>query len=170
MSVYVENDCALIHRNRETFGGLSNMHSAYPLVWMGETWPSSEALYQALRYTDNQTARDAIRKQPGAMDAKKTAYLFIDETRPDWNAVKVEMMEGVLRLKTMQHMTAIGALLDITANMPIVEKSVRDDFWGGKPDGYGNLVGQNVLGLLWMIIREELRRDEFSTEVDQLLI
>lgn len=164
MTVYVENECAIIYRNRDTFGGLSNMHGDYPLMWLDEMWASSEALYQALRYPHNQKARDAIRKEANAMDAKHTAYLFINETRPDWNDVKVGFMEAVLRLKVSQHPIKIGALLDLSGDKLIVEKSRRDDYWGAKPDGYGKLEGQNVLGLLWMLIREELRQDTFSAD------
>lgn len=164
MTIYVENDCAIIYRNRDTFGGLSNMHFDYPLMWMDEMWASSEALYQALRYPHNKKARDAIRKEVSAMDAKHKAYEFITETRPDWDMVKVGFMEHVLRLKVSQHPMKIGALLDLSSDKPIVEKSRRDDFWGAKPDGYGKLEGQNVLGLLWMLIREELRTDTFRAD------
>jgi ribA/ribD-fused uncharacterized protein len=165
MTIYVETECAIIYRNRDTFGGLSNMHGGYPLVWLDEVWPSSEALYQALRYPNNPTAREAIRSQTGAMAAKHCAYEYINETRPDWSAVKVDFMENVLRLKMSQHPQSLGALIQITGEQPIVEKSRRDNFWGAKPDGWGKLEGQNVLGLLWMLIREELRQERFSADV-----
>lgn len=165
MAFYVENDCAIIYRNRDTFGGLSNMHGNYPITWLDNLWPSSEALYQALRYSDNSKARESIRRASNAMAAKRTAYEFIEETRSDWSAVKIGFMEAVLRLKTAQHPVAIGTLLDLSGDRPIVEKSVRDDFWGAKPNGYGQLEGQNVLGLLWMVIREELRQEKFSADV-----
>lgn len=164
MTIYVENECAIIYRNRDTFGGLSNMHGDYPLMWQDELWPSSEALYQALRYPGRKDLQDLIRREANAMDAKAKTYEFINETRPDWNAVKVDFMEACLRLKVSQHPIKIATLLDLSGDKPIVEKSRRDDYWGAKPDGYGKLEGQNVLGLLWMLIREELRTDAFSAD------
>ncbi len=67
---------------------------------------------------------------------------------------RVDAMMECLSLKRMQHYNPVMAFLDDTGDMPIVEKSLRDDFWGAKPVG-DKLVGENVLGELWMILRGE---------------
>jgi predicted NAD-dependent protein-ADP-ribosyltransferase YbiA (DUF1768 family) len=64
-------------------------------------------------------------------------------------------MEQVLRLKLEQHYTRLAALLIQSGNREIVERSSKDDFWGAIPDGQGKLIGENVLGTLWMILRAQ---------------
>ena len=51
----------LIKSSKEPFGWLGNMAGGYPVVWRGETYRSSEALFQCLRFPDDPDARDAIR-------------------------------------------------------------------------------------------------------------
>jgi ribonuclease HI len=47
-------------------------------------------------------------------------------------------------------------LLDETGELPIVELSYKDGFWGARPDS-GVLAGVNMLGRLWMALRELYR-------------
>jgi ribA/ribD-fused uncharacterized protein len=164
MAVYVENDCAVFFRTRDEFGGFSNMHNQYPLELDDFVWPSSEALYQACRFPGRPDIQKAVRESMNSYASKLTAYEYIDHTRPDWDEVKVKVMEMVLRLKVVCHPVRIGTLLSLSGERPIVERSSSDKFWGAVRDyNYGNgiLEGQNVLGLLWMLMREELKRDEF---------
>ena len=54
--------------------------------------------------------------------------------------------------------TAIAPLAE-TGERPIVEVSARDPWWSAKPfaDRYE---GRNVLGRLWMELRQQLRQDD----------
>lgn len=166
MNVYAENDVCMIYRTRDRFGKLSNMCAGMPVWFDGREWISSEALYQALRYPGLPSIHDAINAQVNSFNAKQAAHSFKDQTRSDWNEVKVSIMEQVLRLKAAQHLVTISTELDLTGSRDIVEKSTKDDFWGAKPDGFGNLHGSNVLGLLWMIVREMIHRDQFDETVN----
>jgi ribA/ribD-fused uncharacterized protein len=164
--LYRENDVAFFYRTADENGELSNMHGHFPIVWENRKWRSSEALYQSLRFPGNCAIHDQINEQPNAIFAKRKAYEFKELTRPDWQLVKIPNMEKVLRLKTYQHFPHMAAILDLTRDRDIVEKSKNDDFWGARPDGNGNLIGQNVLGLLWMLIREEISAGQFHVRVE----
>jgi hypothetical protein len=74
--------------------------------------------------------------------------------RPDWGDVKVDEMRKVIRAKATQHEYVRRKLL-ATGDRELVENSWRDDFWGWGP----NRNGQNMLGKLWMELRDELQAD-----------
>ena len=73
--------------------------------------------------------------------------------RPDWEQVKLGIMEEIVRAKFTQHPELAGRLLS-TGDLQLVEGNAwHDTFWGvdlatGK--------GQNRLGLILMRIRAEL--------------
>ena len=83
----------------------------------------------------------------------RTPDLGID---PGWNAQRVDVMRWVLRMKREANRVAIDAVLAATGDRPIVEVSTRDPWWGARPvaDRYE---GRNVLGRLWMELRQQLR-------------
>ena len=76
-----------------------------------------------------------------------------------WNAQRVDVMRWVLRMKREANAAEIDALLAETGELPIVEVSTRDPLWGVRPvaDRYE---GHNVLGRLWMELRQQLRKDD----------
>lgn len=155
MNRWLPNDCAVFYRTRDRFGELSNMAGGMPISFEGRVYPSSEALYQALRYPGRGDIHEAIIRQNTGYAAKVKAYEFKEQTRPDWQTVKVPTMEMVLRLKLEQHYVKMKSVLDLTHGMAIVERSSKDNFWGAIPDKDGVLVGENVLGILWMIVRDD---------------
>ena len=65
-------------------------------------------------------------------------------------------MRWVLRMKREANPAEIDAVLAATGDRPIVEVSTRDPWWGAQPvaDRYE---GRNVLGRLWMELRQQLR-------------
>ena len=73
-------------------------------------------------------------------------------------------MLWVLELKLYWSQATFGWLLAQTKDMPIVEVSSKDDFWGCYIRG-DYLVGRNVLGKLLMQVRErsaEIKRGNFT--------
>jgi len=85
---------------------------------------------------------------------------FRDDSRPDWEAVRVRVMRWCLRVKLAQHWANFGDLLLATQSNSIVEESHRDVFWGAKPTGLELLIGANVLGRLLMELRELLLQND----------
>ena len=72
--------------------------------------------------------------------------------RRDWEAVKDRVMLDALRAKFTQH-DDLGVLLLTTGEAMLVERTANDSYWGDGGDGSG----KNMLGVLLMRLREELR-------------
>lgn len=166
MERYQEERCAVFFRTRELWGEFSNFHNGFPIEYENLLWRSSEALYQALRYPGLTEIQNEIQNTMSAKEAKLIAYQYLSQTRPDWQEVKIGLMEQVVRLKLAQHKSTFRILLGQTVGMPIVEKSFGDNFWGAIPDGSGYLNGMNKLGLIWMLLREEMIEGVFHSNVD----
>ena len=147
----------VFRKTRERFGGLSNMAAGFPLKVNGIRIRTSEALYQACRFPHKSDVQRRIIDARSPMTAKMRGKPFRKESRPDWDAVRVPIMRWCLRVKLAENWRNFGALLLETGNRPIVEQSLRDDFWGAKVSDDGSLVGMNVLGRLLMELREQFR-------------
>jgi ribA/ribD-fused uncharacterized protein len=155
---YRREEAVVFFRTKEAFGGLSNMASGYPLRVGGVDIHSSEALYQACRFSHLPEVQAEILRQSNAMNAKAVSKDWRHETRPDWVRIRVNVMRWCLRIKAVQHEDTFLGLLMSTGARPIVELSRRDDFWGALERPAGVLTGRNVLGRLLM----EVRRDRMD--------
>lgn len=145
---------------RDPWGGLSNMSNVFPLMVNGVRVPSSEALYQAMRFPHEPAWQQEILSAGHAMQAKMVAKKDgrrANFSRPDFDEIRVDVMRWALRIKLAQHQETFGALLIESGDRAIVEFSKKDDFWGAKPDGVEptRLVGTNMLGRLLMELRDE---------------
>jgi ribA/ribD-fused uncharacterized protein len=154
-------DVVVVHKTRESFGGLSNMASGYPLWVNGVRILTTEALYQACRFPHLPDVQREIIGQHSPMTAKMKSKPHRKDSRPDWDQVCFKIMRWCLRVKLAQHYKEFGRLLLATKDRPIVELSRKDDYWGAKVVGVADetLVGQNVLGRLLMKLREQLKTD-----------
>lgn len=155
---YRREQSVVFFRTKEAFGGLSNMASGYPLRVGGADVHSSEALYQACRFSHLPDVQAEILRQSNAMNAKAVSKDWREQTRPDWVRIRVSVMRWCLRVKALQHEDTFLGLLMSTGTKPIVELSRRDDFWGALEVATGVLTGRNVLGRLLM----EVRRDRMD--------
>lgn len=139
----------------QPFYPLSNF-SSFAILWSVDGWvtkfDTSEALYHWHKFPENPSIRMAIRLAMSAHEAFKIAEQRASMRRPDWDAVKVDIMRDILQAKVAQHEYVRRKLLE-TGERELVENSWRDDFWGWGP----NRDGKNMLGKLWMEIRAELR-------------
>ena len=114
-------------------------------------WPSSEHYYQAQKFLLLYLQK-TILAAPTPRDAADIGRRNADLYRPDWAEIKVTVMHTALRAKARQH-PAVATVLLGTGEATLVERSAHDTFWGSGPDGSG----QNHLGKLWMVVRDELR-------------
>ncbi len=76
--------------------------------------------------------------------------------RPDWETVKVSIMEEIVRAKFVQNPYLMKKLLNTGELLLIEGNTWKDTFWGvdissGK--------GENHLGKILMNVREELRKE-----------
>ena len=155
--VYQVDKCISFRKTTEKFGGLSNMASGYPIVVNNIFIRTSEALYQALRYSQYPKIQEEIISQSSPMTAKMKSKKHIDKIREDWDTVRVHIMRWSLRIKLLQNKDTFGKLLLETGDVPIVEESSKDTFWGAKLID-NRFEGMNVLGRLLMQLREEYKQ------------
>jgi ribA/ribD-fused uncharacterized protein len=113
-------------------------------------WPSVEHYYQAQKFTDPEL-RKTIRKAAKPIIAKNLADKNKAAIRPDWDAVKDEVMYRAVKRKFERH-PQLRALLLATGAQDIVESAPTDYYWGVGREG----TGENRLGKIIERIRAEL--------------
>lgn len=138
----------------EKFSGkyrfLSNFYMIQ-VVYEDIEYPSSEHAFQAAKSL-SETERRFISKIEEARDAKKAGREV--KLRPNWEAIKIQIMEDVVRAKFTQHDHLRTALLK-TGDEELQEGNTwGDTFWGVI---LKTKYGQNHLGKVLMKIRAELR-------------
>lgn len=154
-NIYELSQVVAFSKTKELYGGLSNMAGGFPIVLEGISIRNSEALYQAFRYPANPEVQEILLKQASPIACKIKSRGAIELTREDWMDVRVKIMYWCLRKKLEQN-SSFRELLESTGNLPIVEISSRDDFWGAKKSD-DQAIGQNVLGKLLDKLRAEMR-------------
>ena len=160
MRIYPRADSCGFRFTRAEWGAFSNFQPlAVPIAAAPFVFSSSEALYQACKLPAHPDIQRRIANAPTAREAAaigRTAGLGI---APDWNTRRVDVMRWVLRRKREANRAEIDAVLAATDDRPIVEISTRDPWWGARPvaDRYQ---GRNVLGRLWMELRQQLRESD----------
>lgn len=138
----------------QDFYVLSNF-SAFAIHWDGYRFDTSEAAYHYEKFKSTAPLiACGILSADSAHQAFKLAEQNKDKRRPDWDDVKVEIMHDILRAKVRQHEYVRCKLL-ATGDRILVEDSWRDTYWGWGP----NKDGQNMLGQLWMEVRNEIRHE-----------
>jgi len=168
---YRLSKCSWFCSKKDDFWELSNIASM-PLVFDGMKFNSSEQLYQASKYGPNveclplsakegtdSNVRNRIFAAKAAMGSKMTQKCAVKAglVRKDWDneeEIRIHSMLWVLELKLWANRRTFGRVLKDTGDLPIVEKSRKDHFWGAIPNN-GTLVGFNVLGKLLTILRDE---------------
>ena len=157
MRIYARDEVCGFRFCRTAWGAFSNFQPLpVPIAAGPWTFAASESLYQACKFAVRPDVQQRIAEAPSAREAAdigRTPGLGID---PGWNAQRVDVMRWVLRLKREANEAEIDALLAATGDRPIVEVSARDAWWGAKPVA-GRYEGNNVLGRLWMELRQQLR-------------
>ena len=152
---YRSGSCAAFMRSREQYGKLSNMTGGFPLTVNDFVFQSPEGLYQALKFPGRPDLQASIAKARSGMDAKRVAYATNTTTSSRWDTLRVHAMVYTTAVKLLQHPRVFGAALRETRDLPIVEKSSRDPFWGASPKG-PELIGVNVLGKILSQARDLL--------------
>lgn len=117
----------------------------------GESFPTTEHAYQAAK-TFRAEERQEIREEPRPGRAKRMGREVT--LRPDWELVKLAIMEDLQSQKYMRSDTLRMKLVE-TGDAPIVEgNDWHDNFWGDCSCAKCEEVeGQNHLGKILMGIR-----------------
>lgn len=140
--------------NEKPYGVFSNLYKR-AIRFEGEDYPTAEHAYQAGK-ARKKSVRDWILSAPSPSLVAMAAHgLYTWDIVEDWSAIKIERMRRVLRAKFSQHEDLKDLLLK-TGEARLVEAGKTNNavnrFWG---EVNGN--GQNMLGVLLMEIRAELR-------------
>jgi len=141
--------------NEKPYGVFSNLHRT-PVTFEDQVFPTAEHAYQAGKAA-KPAVRDWILSAPSpALVAMAAHGLYTWDIVPTWSKIKFDRMRGVLRAKFSQH-PALRDLLLSTGNARLVEVGTTDNavnrLWGEV-----NGKGKNMLGVLLMEVRDELRR------------
>lgn len=130
------------------FRFLSNFYIS-SVVYDGVLYNSSEHAYMSQKTFDEEI-REQIRAAPRPIDAKNVARKA--PLRADWEEVKIKIMYEVLWAKFTQN-PELKFLLLSTDNRYLEETNS----WGDVIWGVCDMEGQNILGQLLMLIRNQLR-------------
>ena len=128
---------------------LSNFYAAPIAMEAGICYPTTEHYFQSWKPID-QDERVNILRAPGPVAAKALGNSC--QLRPDWDRVKVDVMLMAVRAKFTQH-PVLGSKLIKTGDALLVEGNTWGDRIWGAVDGDG----ENLLGLILMLVRAELR-------------
>lgn len=135
----------------QDFYVLSNF-SSFTVRLADVVYPTAEHAYHVQKFTGCAHVAIAILTAPSAHVAFQIAQRHKPLQHVDWNEMRLNVMRNILRAKVAQHEYVRRKLL-ATGDRQLVENSWRDDYWGWGPAQDG----QNMLGKLWMEIREELK-------------
>ena len=134
-----------------TFYALDNFSAHVVKIW-GKKFQTSEHAYQWKKFADVSAGiADQIFSAGSPGETKKIADANKAKVDPSFHERKFEIMEEILRAKTLQH-EKVQSILRATGSKEIIENSPTDAVWGIGPEGNG----QNMLGTIWMKIRRDL--------------
>ncbi len=142
-------DPILFYEPFDEHGFLSNFYPSNILL-ESKVWPTSEHYYQAKKFTSPQII-NAIYSAPTPEKAFELSRTYQDEVRANWEEIKWQTMDFIVREKFSQN-SQLAFWLVNTGSEEIKEHSHKDSYWGDGGDG----TGENHLGRILMTIRAEL--------------
>jgi len=132
---------------------LSNFYP-YSISYEGITYPSNEHAYQAAKSLDDGVRKEIMRCGSAAA-AKKMGQQVI--LRPDWNQIKLKVMEDLVRAKFLSPGVALKFSLWNTGDALLIEGNYwHDRYWGQCFCAKHNWEGENHLGEILMKVRGEI--------------
>ena len=140
--------------SEKPYGAFSNLYRR-PIEFEGEVFATSEHAYQAGKARKPEVRKWLLAAPSPALLAMAAHGLYYWDIAPGWSKTKFDRMREVLRAKFTQHSDLQDLLLS-TGKARLVESATVDNevnrLWGEV-----NGSGRNMLGILLMEIREDLR-------------
>lgn len=157
------NEIRFYRANEKPYGAFSNL-SRWTVTFEGVEYPTAEHAYQAGK-ARKESVRDWILSAPSPSLVAIAAHgLYYWDIVPGWSKNKFHRMKNILMAKYTQH-PELRELLESTGDKRLVESATVDNevnrTWGEV-----NGKGKNMLGVLLMEVREELRQ---TTDVKKKL-
>lgn len=148
--------------NEKPYGVFSNLYRR-PITFEGVEYATSEHAYQAGKARKDSVREWLMAAPTPSLLAMAAHGLYVWDVAPNWSKTKFDRMRGVLRAKFTQHQDLKDLLLS-TENARLVEVATVDNsvnrLWGEV-----NGVGKNMLGVLLMELRDELRAEQCEVKV-----
>lgn len=141
MSIY-------FYSTRDQYGWMSNFYRS-PITVDDATYPTTEHYFQSMKMLypeDAEIVRQALTPALAAKEGRTRTM------RPDWDEVRIPVMDKALEAKFTQH-PHLRAKLLATGDYILIEHTFKDKFWADGGDGSG----QNQLGKALMRLRASLR-------------
>ena len=140
------------YRTTDPYGSLSNFSKHR--IWLdGKLWLTAEHYFQAQKFAGTEH-EESVRMCPTAREAANMGRERTRPLRPDWPAVRDDVMRRALHAKFTQHPSLRAELLS-TGTAALIEHTANDRYWADGGDG----TGENKLGHLLMELREKLRTE-----------
>ena len=139
---------AITNFHEEGYTFLSNFYEA-PVTFGGLTYGSAEAAFQAQKCLTEEEKLPFTQARPGKCKGMGRRV----KLRPDWEQVKVGLMEEIVRAKFTQN-EELKRLLLATGDKRLAEGNTWGDTFWGVDLRSGR--GENHLGIILMRVREEL--------------
>lgn len=146
-SLVEEDNTPVIDSFSSDYRFLSNFHPC-SITIEGLEYPSVEHAFQAMKTLDPEE-RSAIQKAQSPGKAKRAGQKVV--LRPDWDAIRVGVMEELVRQKFSKNRELANSLL-ATGDAQLIEGNTWDDTFWGVCGGRG----ENWLGKILMKVRNEL--------------
>lgn len=140
-----------VYRFTGPYAFLSNFHDEHAFMFDGKRWKTSEHAFQS-RKTEDKRWQKLIWQADSPGKAKQLGRVC--PLREDWDYVKIAEMKDVLVAKFQ--VPEYRKLLLATGRKTLVEGNGHgDDYWGKIRRG-DKWVGENWLGRLLMLIRDDI--------------
>ena len=133
----------------------------YPIELEGRQWKSAEHYYQH-GIAGNKLTCDKIDASEHARDAYAINKPWYRYKRKGWKNLRRTLMTRALYIKVQMYPEVREYLLG-TGDEKIIETSAYDHYWGIGRDQRGD----NMLGQVWMDIRNKLRETEKQSSDDE---
>jgi len=152
-------DIPFYRANEKPYGAFSNLFRR-PMEFEGRVYPTAEHAYQAGKARKDEVREWILSAPTPSLVAMAAHGLYTWDIVPEWSRTKFDRMREVLKAKFSQH-EDLKELLLSTGNARLVEAG-RTDNAVNRTWGEVNGKGQNMLGVLLMEVRDEIRSQESS--------
>ena len=152
-------DIPFYRANEKPYGAFSNLFRR-PMEFEGRVYPTAEHAYQAGKARKDEVREWILSAPTPSLVAMAAHGLYPWDIVPEWSRTKFDRMRKVLKAKFSQH-EDLKKLLLSTGNARLVEAG-RTDNAVNRTWGEVNGKGQNMLGVLLMEVRDEIRALEAS--------
>ena len=148
--------------NEKPHGAFSNLFPR-SINFEGREFPTAEHAYQAAKARKKDVREWILSAPTPSLVAMAAHGLYPWEVVQDWSQIKINRMRAVLRAKFTQH-EDLKQLLLSTGDARIVEAG-RVANSVNRTWGEVNGKGRNMLGVLLMELRSELRKTDATSRI-----